>query len=168
MHTELERKENHLRRMAQRQGKRLVKSHTRDPRSLEYGKYFLLGAEEKLPAYTGGLRPGAMNLGEVEERLLYPLREEPHGRWFSKAWLRENDVAYEHETSWPTRTRRWYQEEMIVFKADDDGLFYGVELASPLTEIQESEPFLYQSADPIWCPRMEQRPVTEMKWVPVQ
>ncbi len=34
--------ENRLRRAARRQGLRLEKSRTRDPRALDYGKYWLL------------------------------------------------------------------------------------------------------------------------------
>ncbi len=37
-------RENRVRRMAERQGLRLVKSRRRDPRALDYGGYWLLNA----------------------------------------------------------------------------------------------------------------------------
>jgi hypothetical protein len=38
-------RENRLRRMAERQGLRLVKSRRRDPRAIDYGTYMLVNAE---------------------------------------------------------------------------------------------------------------------------
>lgn len=37
-------RETRLRRMAERQGMRLVKSRRRDPRALDYGKYWLVSS----------------------------------------------------------------------------------------------------------------------------
>jgi hypothetical protein len=156
-----------LRRMAQRQGRKLVKSHTRDPRSLEYGKYFLLGEGETPPPYTGRPREGLLTLDEAEQQIWYPLEHTKKGRAFTFHQLREWGVQHENLGSWSTATHRWYEERMCVFRAPDDGEVYGVELAFGLTEAQDPEPFLYLS-DPAWCPRMEQRPVTELKWVPVE
>jgi hypothetical protein len=158
--------EDGLRRAAYRQGKRLVKSRTRDPRALEYGKWFLLGPGESVPAYTGRPREGAMTLGEVEEKLTFPLAQEPLGRWFARTWLQDDGVYGTAVASWATVQHRHSEERMTIFKADD-GLFYGVELNCMLGDAIENDFFYYQREEMIWCPRFEQRPVTELKWVPV-
>lgn len=67
-------KENRLRRMADRQGLRLVKSRSRDPHALDYGLYALIDHE------TGGAVNPAIaqrwvcswTLEEVEEYLNAP------------------------------------------------------------------------------------------------
>jgi hypothetical protein len=41
-------RENRLRRMADRQGLRLVKSRRRDPRALDYGTYVLVDANHNI------------------------------------------------------------------------------------------------------------------------
>jgi hypothetical protein len=56
-------RENRLRRMAQRQGLRLIKSRRRDPRALDYGTYWLADAYTSLEL-TGG--PHGIRLDEVE------------------------------------------------------------------------------------------------------
>jgi hypothetical protein len=43
-------RENRLRRMADRQGLRLVKSRRRDPRALDYGTYMLVDANHNIVA----------------------------------------------------------------------------------------------------------------------
>jgi hypothetical protein len=67
-------RENRLRRMAYRQGLRLVKSRRRDPRALDYGSYALFDAE------TGQALPGAVlgarlrfTLDDVETYLTTPV-----------------------------------------------------------------------------------------------
>jgi hypothetical protein len=64
-------RENRLRRAAERQGLRLVKSRRRDPRSIDYGKYMLLDVQTNGVVY--GLIPGgstmAADLDDVEAYL---------------------------------------------------------------------------------------------------
>ncbi len=61
--------ENHLRRMAERQGLKLMKSRRRDPRAYDFGTYMLVDP------YTNSLVAGDTNRGyglsldEVEEWL---------------------------------------------------------------------------------------------------
>jgi hypothetical protein len=47
--TEYKRLENRLRRAADRQGLRLVKSRRRDPRAVDYGQYNLLDPSTRFP-----------------------------------------------------------------------------------------------------------------------
>lgn len=54
--------ENRLRRMAERQGYTLVKSRRRDPRALDYGRYWLVNARRPQ-------RGNGMTLEEVERHL---------------------------------------------------------------------------------------------------
>jgi hypothetical protein len=58
-------RENRLRRMADRQGLRLVKSRRRDPRALDFGTYMLVDVQNN----TVAAGPG-MNIDEIEEQLL--------------------------------------------------------------------------------------------------
>jgi hypothetical protein len=46
-------RENRLRRMAERQGLRLVKSRRRDPRALDYGEYWLMAGDDLVPHTRG-------------------------------------------------------------------------------------------------------------------
>jgi hypothetical protein len=58
-------RENRLRRMAQRQGMRLIKSKRRDPRALDYGRYWLVLAD-----INGVVTPEhGISLDEIEEHL---------------------------------------------------------------------------------------------------
>jgi len=161
--------EDRLRRAANRQGKRLVKSHVRDPRSPEYGRYFLTEADGVLVAYTGKPREDALTLGQVEERLLYPLHQESLGRWFSREDQLRNGWAVDrgYFAREVVDTRRWYEVRQVIFEAPDDGHMYAVDLCYGLTEYQEMDPFEHLE-ETVWCARMEQRPVTELRWVPVQ
>lgn len=59
-------RENRSRRAADRQGFRLVKSRTRDPQAVLYGKYWLI--DYRLNAHVFGGEFGA-RLDEVEEFL---------------------------------------------------------------------------------------------------
>jgi hypothetical protein len=61
--------ENRLRRAARRQGLRLEKSRTRDPRALDYGKYWLLD-NRNIVVY--GHRHRA-NLDQIVEYLNEPI-----------------------------------------------------------------------------------------------
>lgn len=68
-------RENRLRRMAERQGLKLVKSRRRDPRALDYGRYWLVLAEGVQPTeardrreLVAGSRTGR-SLDEIEEVL---------------------------------------------------------------------------------------------------
>lgn len=61
-------RENRLRRMADRQGLRLVKSRRRDPRALGYGGYMLVDERNRVQA--GELdSPRALSLDDVERYL---------------------------------------------------------------------------------------------------
>jgi len=57
-------RENRLRRMADRQGLRLVKSRRRDPRSLDYGKYLLIDHQ-----YGGSVMAGWEDIDTIETYL---------------------------------------------------------------------------------------------------
>jgi hypothetical protein len=46
-------RENRLRRMAERQGLRLVKSRRRDPRAIDYGTYRLMAGPDPVPETNG-------------------------------------------------------------------------------------------------------------------
>jgi hypothetical protein len=63
-------RENRLRRMAGRQGLRLMKSRRRDPRALDFGGYWLVDAHTNTqvsgPGYDGTWR----GLDEVEHALM--------------------------------------------------------------------------------------------------
>jgi hypothetical protein len=64
-------RENRLRRMADRQGMRLVKSRTRDPRAVDYGGYMLVDlATNGVVAGTGAIGRPHWSLDDVEEFLL--------------------------------------------------------------------------------------------------
>jgi hypothetical protein len=58
-------RENRLRRMADRQGWRLVRKRSYDPRALDYGTYRL----EPVPGKRQGDVVGPLSIDEVEERL---------------------------------------------------------------------------------------------------
>ena len=64
--------ENRLRRAAARQGLKLVKSQTRDPRALGYGLFALVDADNSIVFGGGGVGPYgyAATLDEVERHLL--------------------------------------------------------------------------------------------------
>ena len=60
-------RENRLRRMAERQGLRLVKSRRRDPRAIDYGTYMLVNAEiNGVVAGTAGTGRPNFTLDDVE------------------------------------------------------------------------------------------------------
>ena len=63
-------RENRMRRMAERQGYRLIRSRRRDPLALGYGKYRIEPVESALEA-AGFESPGGwgLTLDEVEARL---------------------------------------------------------------------------------------------------
>ena len=63
-------RENRLRRMADRQGLRLVKSRRRDPRAVDYGGYMLVDiATNAVVAGTGAIGRPHWSLDDVEEWL---------------------------------------------------------------------------------------------------
>lgn len=66
-------RENRLRRAAKRQGLRLVKSRRRDPRALDYGRYWLLDSRNRLLS-GNPYRDHSATLDEVEK---YLYRDEP-------------------------------------------------------------------------------------------
>jgi hypothetical protein len=71
-------RENRLRRMAERQGLRLVKSRRRDPHALDYQLYALVSEDEYQIA--GGWQKGGrfgFTLDEVEARLSEGPRRQP-------------------------------------------------------------------------------------------
>jgi hypothetical protein len=59
-------RENRLRRMADRQGLKLRKSGRRDPRAIDYGRYWLIEIDRNIVAAGGN---NGMTLDEVEEEL---------------------------------------------------------------------------------------------------
>jgi hypothetical protein len=72
-------RENRLRRMADRQGLRLEKSRRRDPRAIDYDRYWLLDLA------TGDVVAGASSIGrpdwtldQVEAWLTSDPKERPH------------------------------------------------------------------------------------------
>ena len=56
-------RENRLRRMAERQGLRLVKSHRRDPRAIDFGRFTLVNP--RINAVVAGTEQN-MDLDQVE------------------------------------------------------------------------------------------------------
>jgi hypothetical protein len=63
-------RENRLRRMAERQGLRVVKSRRRDTRAIDYGMYMIVDqATNTVVAGTGGTGRPNMTLDEVEAYL---------------------------------------------------------------------------------------------------
>ena len=76
-------RENRLRRMADRQGYRLVKSRRRDPRARDYGTYGLVDTHtmgENLPDATIPAIRRDMDLDEVEAWLT-PVPHTTNGEW---------------------------------------------------------------------------------------
>ena len=68
-------RENRLRRMAERQELRLIKSRRRDPRAIDYGGYALADVATSLIVFgTGGVGRIVASLDEIEE---YLTREPP-------------------------------------------------------------------------------------------
>ncbi len=61
--------ENRLRRAAQRQGLRLVKSPRRDTRALDYGTYMLVHATTNAVVASGPQSGYGLSLDEVEDAL---------------------------------------------------------------------------------------------------
>ena len=61
-------RENRLRRAAVRQGLRLVKSRSRDPRALDYGGYMLVDGNNLVVAGELG-SPRALSLDDAEREL---------------------------------------------------------------------------------------------------
>jgi hypothetical protein len=59
-------REARLRRMANRQGYRLIKSRRRDPRALGYGGYMIVDASANAVVAGELDSPRALNLDEVE------------------------------------------------------------------------------------------------------
>jgi hypothetical protein len=63
-------RENRLRRMAERQGLRLVKSRRRDPRAIDFGGYMIVDVETNgIVAGTGALGRPVWALDDVERYL---------------------------------------------------------------------------------------------------
>lgn len=68
-------RENRLRRMAQRQGLRLVKNRRRDPRAIDYGNYQIIDWSSKghrLPGATPSVQFESPDLDKIEEWLNRP------------------------------------------------------------------------------------------------
>lgn len=67
-------REVRARRMAERQGLRLVRSRRRDPLALDYGLYWLLPADDPTPntVHSGLSARDGLTLDQVEERLRRP------------------------------------------------------------------------------------------------
>jgi hypothetical protein len=62
-------RENRLRRMAERQGFRLVKSRRRDPLAVDYGRYRVETGDGVEPARFASTMGWGLTLDEVEKRL---------------------------------------------------------------------------------------------------
>lgn len=64
-------RENRLRRMAERQGLRLMKSRRRDPRAWGYGTYMLVDADTGVVAFADWAvgRGYGLSLDDIEEFL---------------------------------------------------------------------------------------------------
>lgn len=69
METEEKIRENRLRRRAQRQGFRLMKSRRRDPQALDYGTYMLVDASTSGVVASAGNNGFGLDLDGVEEWL---------------------------------------------------------------------------------------------------
>ena len=65
-------RENRLRRMAERQGLRLVKSRRRDPLAVDYGRYRIETADGVEPKRFASPMGRGLSLSEVEDRLTTP------------------------------------------------------------------------------------------------
>jgi hypothetical protein len=59
-------KENRLRRAAERQGLRLVKSRRRDPRALDFGKYMLVDVQTNGVVY-GLISGGSQMVADLDD-----------------------------------------------------------------------------------------------------
>ena len=60
-------RETRIRRMADRQGLRLLKSRRRDPRAIDYGRYMLVSIDENAVVFgTGAIGRPSATLDEVE------------------------------------------------------------------------------------------------------
>jgi hypothetical protein len=68
-------RENRLRRMAERQGLRLVKSRRRDPLAIDFGRYRVETADGVEPAVFASLMGWGLTIDEAEERLTRPRRD---------------------------------------------------------------------------------------------
>jgi hypothetical protein len=63
-------RENRLRRMAERQGLRLMKTRRRDPRAYDFGTYMLIDARTDGIVAAGSHETGyGLTLDEIERRL---------------------------------------------------------------------------------------------------
>ena len=62
-------KENRLRRAAERQGLRLMKSRRRDPRALDFGTYMLVDATTDAVTASGREGGYGLTLDDVERQL---------------------------------------------------------------------------------------------------
>jgi hypothetical protein len=70
-------RENRLRRAAERQGYRLIKSRRRDPYALDFGLYGVVDAETRGTVNPSlGRSPHSWTLDEVEQWLTTPWEEE--------------------------------------------------------------------------------------------
>lgn len=66
-------RENRIRRMAQRQGLRVVKSRRRDTNAIDFGYYFIVDIEHNcVVAGCGNIGRAIFTLDDVEQWLEYP------------------------------------------------------------------------------------------------
>lgn len=85
---------------------------------------------------------------------------------FDKSYLvNELDLPWSAEEDRVIDTRRWSTDHEIVFK-DNDGKFYQTCYSIGSTEIQDEKPWEYE--DQVKCVEVVRKPVTVMKWVPVE
>jgi hypothetical protein len=68
--TEYKIRENRVRRMAERQGLRLVKSRRRDPRALDYGGYMIVDPSTNAIVYSYGYNEFGASLDDAEAWLM--------------------------------------------------------------------------------------------------
>jgi len=84
---------------------------------------------------------------------------------FDKNYLvNELDLPWTAEEDRIIGNGRWSINHEIVFE-DNDGKFYQTRYSVGSTEIQDERPWEYE--DQVECVEVVKKPVTVMKWVPV-
>ena len=94
-------------------------------------------------------------------------------RKFSVAELKELDFPWnsqfaEEISDEAYDSGRWTEYRELIVKMVDDGLYYAVQHEEGLTEYQDLDYADRWFSDPVEFVRVEQVPVTVMKWKPVE
>lgn len=91
-------------------------------------------------------------------------------RKFSLQWMKDEDLPWSDMVVFKESEdvgRRWMNVVTVVFKAPDDGLYYEFYYDEGKTEYQDND--WYECLDDeVECIRVEERPVTVTKWLPVE